>query len=319
MIPPEEHVPTLKPKQLDREDRAWFRVAHEVSASNHLLLDVWNTTRGQFERTRTAFAEQSAGPRVKVSFGAVWSVTRPTDTGEKHSFEAVRDAVQPLWTFYLARLLSPALARLLEPFAYLDELDVDPDHLPRPNGVLAPFFDIVSASWKAHRLPTLPGLAFSMVRLTPELHAPPGREAAGTRTHGHLVALAPHTFSFSDAPSSDLDVIRDAAGIRLTGTLPGADVAHLQAFVPRLPGQASLDAETRKHFEDWPLLAVPLPASPLGSDGQPEPLHISVLLRAQEAYVYVVTATGRTMSRGRSDIRYFVQREPISASAPATN
>lgn len=300
MVPPEEHVPALKPKQLASETRDWFRVADEVSASENLLLDVWNTTRGQFERTRAAF-EAATSAKVKVSFGAVWSVTRPTDSGERHGFDTVREAVGPLWTFYLARLLSPALTRLLEPFVYLDELQLDPDGLTRPDGVLGPFFDLTFANWKRHRLPTLPGLGFSLVGIRLVSGMSLRRETRGIRLHGQTFFAEPGYFSFAGDAAYALVETPEPAGIRLHGRFEhDPATTRVLAFVPTLPGCPIPDAEERRKLGAWPLVAVPLPA-----DGKNETWQVNVYLRAQEVYLEVITADGGVAARGRADMCYF--------------
>jgi hypothetical protein len=160
----------------------------------------------------------------------------------------------------------------------------------------------------------LPGLTFSLVPLTPAGDLPLRREGGGVRLHGQLIFVEPPSFSFQDGVACDLEAVLDARGVRLTGILQ-LDVPSLLAFIPHLPGQHPLDASWRNHFGSWGLVAFPLPASPVTPEGRREPMRVDVLLRAQEAHVYINSVSGRPALRGRAEIGYFIQRE--SAPPPA--
>jgi hypothetical protein len=306
MIPPHEHVPELEPRQLETQQRGWLRVANQVSASQHLNIDAWTTARGDFERTRSLFESVAGSRRVKVSFGAVWSVTRPTENGEKHRFDTVRAAVEPLWTFYASRLLSPALASLLEPFQFLDELDVDPATLPAPDGPLRPFFDAIMASWRRDHLPTLPALRLAVVplRLRPGVRTASTR--FGARLSGDLTCAENDQFEMLEngVPQS-LQLTRDHEGVRLTASVSCPPGTSFLAFVPEPLAGAPADL-------DWvrALAASGMTGMQVRDPSPMSPIQIDVLLRMQEVFVYLQSQHGPL--RGRADLRL---HHPVTASA----
>lgn len=282
MIPPEEHVPALSPASLEEERAAFRRVAARVSRSRNLRLDVWATTGRDTAALR---ADLGGNEQVSVSSGAVWAMTRPTDANER-TLEAVRAAVADVWTFYAARLLSPALAHLLAPFRFLDEVDDGLDALPPPHArELLPFHDAIQRSWRTHRLPTLPGLSFAAVPVTVGRSR---REAEGTRYRGEFAVVdAAHAVG----AAVPLETHFDHRGVWLEARLALPHDCDGLAIVPR---DASLDA----------LAARGLVVLRTASGG----VRLRVDLRVQDARAFLFDEDGEPLRRGVADLSYF--REP---------
>jgi hypothetical protein len=199
----------------------------------------------------------------------------------------------------------------LEPYVFLDELQLDPDALARPEGVLGPFFDLAFASWKRHRLPTLPGLGFSLVRIHPHPGMPVPRATRGIRLHGQSFLAEPGFFSFAGKDAYPLAMAAEAHGIRLTGSFPhDPQVSRMMAIIPTLPGQQRPSEAQREQLGSWPLVTLPLP-----KDGRDAALQVEVCLRAQEAHMRICLSSGRLAARARADMCYFRQRGPSESGS----
>lgn len=284
MVPPEEHVPALSPARLEEERAAWRRVAAHVSRSRNLRLDVWATAGRDTHALRDELGAHDA-ERLSVSSGAVWSMTRPTD-GVDTTLGAVRAAVADVWTFYAARLLSPALARLLAPFRFLDEVDEGLDTLSPPSSPdLAPFHEAIQRSWLAHRLPTLAGLSFDLVPVAVG-PARPRRDAEGTRYRGDLAVVERARAVGSAVP---LEAKLDHRGVALETLLSIPRSCDGLALVPR---GAPIEA-----FEPQGLVA--LLAPPAGD------ARLRVDLRVQDARAFLLDGAGEPVRRGVADLSYF--------------
>ncbi|MEI8255281.1 MAG: hypothetical protein WCJ30_06360, partial [Deltaproteobacteria bacterium] len=292
LIPPDEHVPALGPGVLAAERAALRHLAARVANSKKLWLDVWVMDGRDAEALRT---DINAGPRVKVSSGAVWSMTRPGD-GATTTLARVREATAHVWTFYAARLLSPALARLLAPFRFLDEVADDLDALDPPSAPeLVPFHTAILRAWKMHRLPTIEGLAFDAVPVA--LSAPATRRAAeGTRYAGDLTVAVLSTVR-PVGPAIALVEHIDHRGVRLEAQIPALPAGcDALALVPRGDGPSTpawLEAMSRSG------LAV-MRAPP---DARSCVLRID--LRVQDARAFLLEAEGEPLRRGVADVGYF--------------
>lgn len=312
MVPPSEHVPGPRPRELAEEEQQWRQVAAHVAVSDTLSLDAWTTVRGKIERAREVLGIAANTSRVKVGSGAVWSVTRPCDgacTGS--SFEAVEEAVQPLWTFYAARLLSPALAELLEPFRFLDELEAEPPIASRPPGPMGVFFDRLTDNWRRHRLPTLPGLEFRLCRLRTRAdslpRAPHGPH--GPSFSGVLGYVPAGQFELEATQATVLGARMDHRGVELSGALPGGP-GEVVGIFPSLE-QPSADEEWLRAVSSAGVVALRVGSlpTPLLDAGEP-PLQVRVLLRVQEAHVGVFNGAAEPLARGAANLGYFRIRAP---------
>lgn len=296
MVPPDEHVPSPTIAALAQEHDAWRAVAARAAGSSRLSLDVWATTDRELGAVREMLGHGDS-PRVTVSLGAVWSMTRPTDEG-RASYDEVRAAVEPTWTFYAARLLSPALARMLAPFRHLDELDGDPERVAPPPAPLDEPFRVIHSSFRRHRLPTLPGLAFSVfpVRL----------RGAPTRAHGGVVHSGALGFAPPEAITSlDLEAGAafatgvDAFGVELVARHELSTAAGALAFVPHRPDDP--DGVERTWAEALArdgLTVIRVPASG-------PPASVRVGLRMQELTVAVVDPSATVLARGKAEIERY--------------
>ncbi|MBI2392090.1 MAG: cobalamin B12-binding domain-containing protein [Deltaproteobacteria bacterium] len=301
VVPPEEHVPALSPARLEEERAAWRRVAARVSQSRNLRLDVWATAG----RDTAALREDLGSPgseRVSVSSGAVWSMTRPAD-GAATSLATVRAAVADVWTFYAARLLAPALAHLLAPFRFLDEVDDRLDDLPPPSApALLPFHETIQRSWRAHRLPTLPGLSFDAVPVAFE-GGRMRREGEGARFQGDLSIVEAARVVAAATP---LEVCLDHRGVALEAWLaPLPTGTDAIAIVPRgaaPTSQAWVDAVGARG-----IVVLRPPATS-------ERVRLRVDLRVQDARVFLIDENDEPRRRGVADLAYF-RAAPAQAQA----
>jgi hypothetical protein len=300
LVPPGEHHPPLSPARLAREKEAWRRVAGEVGRSSKLRLDVWSTRSSDVSGVRAEIAERD-NERVKASYGAVWSVTRPVD-GAKPSYDSVLDAVAPAWTFYAARLLSPALARLLAPFKFLDELDGEP--LAAAVGPTADFAALVADRWRVHRLPALPGLRFAAIPV--RARASDAKENEGVTVSGAL-AFARAFEVVGDA--IDLDERADHRGVDLHARLDAIPLgANALAIVPRPLGARADAAWLTAIARDLGALVAML------ADGAAK---LVVHLRVQDARAFLLDAHGEPIARGVAHLGYFRPRRlPLARTAP---
>lgn len=294
VVPPAEHVPRPPPAELAAEEAGWRAAAARVRRSEQLGLDAWTEGRETAAAARRLL--EPDGRRVQVSQGSVWRMTRPPGEA-RPPFEAVRAAVAPLWTFYAARLLSPALARLLERFRLLDELREE--EVPAPPGALAAWHEVIRTGWGRDRLPTLPGLAFWAAPLPAAEGAarPPRGEL---RLHGAARWVAAPGAPL--APPFPLAVEEDETGVRLRGAPPAGALAF--ALLPAPPAGAP-DARWWAAVAADGLVAI---AAPPG-----EPGHIAevrVALRVQEAELALLDGAGRPVARGRAELGYFEPPRP---------
>jgi hypothetical protein len=239
-------------------------------------------------------------------------MSRPGD-GATTTLAAVREAVQHVWTFYAARLLSPALAHLLAPFHFLDEVDDGLDDLAPPaEGELLPFHAAILRSWRRHHMPSLEGLAFDAVpvSLTP---APLARSAEGTRWGGDLGLAAPST-TRALGPAHALAQILDHRGVALEcglGALPTGCEAI--AIVPRGEGpsdQAWLDAIGRRG-----VLIARAPAASFAPAPAPA-VRLRIDLRVQDARVFLLGEDDAPLRRGVAELGYFRDTRAASKAGP---
>ena len=290
MIPPDEHRPRIAAAELDRAWQGWRDAATHVDRSARVELDAWATTpRDSGELRRRLLAGEPR--RVKVSCAATWAVTRPTDQ-QQIAMAEVAAAVDWLWSFYAARILSPALAELLVPFALLDELEVDPASVAAPADDRHSSHAVIMDNWHRHALPTLPGLRFSLAPIrTP---APSLTSLAGLTTTGALeLVMATAELAPELIP---LESTIDHRGVCLRATLPPQ--RHGYAFVAHdLVSGQPMRSWNRAHGS----MAITAPAC-----GDAE-LVCQARVHLQGVSLRLTTAAA-TVAEGSADLGYFPYR-----------
>ncbi len=299
-VPPEEHVPRLSRETLAEEGAAWDRVARFAASSRHIHLDLWATDPVVFRRLRGAYGVERTR-RVTVSLGAVWHVTRPVTGEARATLDRVSQAMDPVWTFFAARLLSPSLARLLRPFQFLDALTEDLDTLEDPGGVLSPFFRLLMANWREHHVPTLPGLAFGLAQVALRLGARLTRERHGTRFRGAMGVASPEDLLAVGAVKP-MATITDHRGVVIEGRQDWPAVGGAIAVLP-------LPLDGPPVGTPWVLaiagdgLVVIRP--PQGTEGRVEEMTVRLTLRVQDVQGALLADSGEVVALGRADLGYF--------------
>jgi len=303
VVPPEEHVPALAPDRLDEERDAWLKAAHAASSTRWIGFDVWAVSNDQFTRLLGDFKETDPH-RVKVSFAAVWHVTRAGDS-EDTGIDAVHEAMRPVWTFYAARLLSPALAEMLAPFNFLDEMARDPSGMAAPEGPLSCFHEAFMINWDRHKVPTIPGLSFSIVPVELSRGFLTAPEYCGTHYHGSMGVAAAGSFVVCNGSAGKLLHVEESFdGIRLSGSFTLPDRADAIAFIPLPPGQESPDHDWLGALGEHGLTIMKTPRELLDRPG----VGIQVTLRVQDITTLLLDPSGDVASRGRADLAYFQPR-----------
>jgi hypothetical protein len=298
MVPSQYHVPAVAPALLAEEMAAWRAAAEHVARSRNLGLDVWAMDADGLTGLRRAFGAEGTS-KVTVSLGAVWHVTRPTD-GARAGLADVLVSMQPVWTIYAARLLSPALARLLAPFRLLDEIDRAPEDLTRPDEPLASYFDRLMQSWRDHHLPMLPDLTFSALPLSLEATHRLVRRAAGVQYRGAMGIAPPGSFALLDAPAVPLVERTDHGAVRLSSSLSFRETGDALGFVPHPVGGAASTPtpEWARSLGAHGLAVVEVPR------GMRQSITLQVTLRVQEAEVALLDISGKPVARARADLSY---------------
>ena len=321
-IDPFEIVPGT-PSSRQAHARGWRRVAERVAVSSRLVLDLWVTQPEHLAAARRRLP-QAPGERVKVSYGGTWNVTRPMDGRSPQDLDLVHRAVAPIWTFYAGHLLSPALHRLLRPWALLDELDEEPESSPRPAGPLGAFHDLALSWWRKHRLAALPGLRVRVIPCswksagtsqgsswdsggTSQAGPPQGRTSRSTsnelRTHDAAAVTSLDDLALDPAEEgATLAGGWDHRGVTLRARL-GPTRARALVLVPcPLGGEQRLDGRWIAAVGGAGLLTVALPRIEA-----PRALLVEVAIRVQEAMIGVMDEEGVVVARGRVDMGYLRQ------------
>lgn len=310
-VPPEQHVPALAPRQRELEDCDWHTMARVAAKGHTLTLDLWTTRPERLAELRRDYGVTESS-RVKVSSAAVWSVTRPLDAITTPSFDDVRVAMLPAWTFYAARALSPALSTLLAPFCFLDELAGAPEEAACPRPPLSEFFELIYDSWRRHRLPVLPGLGFVACAVDDVVEAPVASTTAtpqGTRLHGALTYLAPGVVPDVSRRGPLLVESRDRKGVTLQAGIELDSSARAIVLLPTIgrPGRSSPQADRALLAQGAVALLVPPSSSGAHT--------LELAVRMQEVSVALLDSKGALVARGRAELGYF--RHPRLTTALA--
>lgn len=302
MIPPDEHQPPLPAERLLGERSAWQRVTSTIERSTTLRLDAWVTQERDTARARTDLTADGY-KHINVSNGAVWSMTRPTDGGAPIELPALLQAVSGLWSFHAARLLSPTLATLLQPFRLLDEIDdldeygLDAGPRPSVSPSLGAFRDEIARQWRANRLPTLPSLRLALLPVSLRPAAPLRASSGEFRWAGALGLVAAADVTLNGAAIT-LTRATDHRGERLQATLPALRGSSALAFVPH-PLEGALDAAWLREIGELGLVIFRLPAGAASSGTQ-----FVAHLRIQDFRVHLLDEAGESLARGVAHCGY---------------
>ncbi len=299
-VPPMEHVPAISPERLAGEEREWSLVAAATRTSDKLRLHMCAIDPKSVVRAREEVIAEEP-PKLMVFHGSVWNLERPTDD-HRRPVRELREIMEPLWTFPAARCLSPALATLLEGFGYIDERGMEPGKMPVPDDARREYWLTIARQWEAHCLPTLPGLAWTMMparRSSGRLHT----SWEGTFYGGAAGALESDAFTLTDDAPSDLAHTSTHRGHYLTASLvvpPGAD---LIVFCPRAPGSEQPDPAWFRALSPWGMAVLDL--SSLGPSTSDRTFRIELTIRVMEVGAAVLSTEGDLLLRGRMDLGLF--------------
>ncbi len=309
-IPPQEHVP--RPKGADgveRELDQWRAAAQVVAESDSIQLDLWVTEPSALQKVRRGLGDL-VSDRIQVSSAAVWLHTRPQDNEPQLAFDEVHSVLGAIWSFYAARLLSPALSALLVPFRFLDEIGeideaglLESSHRPE----LAEAGRAIVESWRAHRLPLLPNLRFSVLPCNVRSGASALRELRGVYFHGDLAVRAANDLSLDDLWVRPMTHHEDHRGVALES--PPFDLGEDQAVVivtnPLDGSQLDRPWVRRIGRKGVVLLGGDRLTTDAAGRG---PFTVRVVLRVQDADVALLDKAGAPVARGRADLAYFRRR-----------
>lgn len=285
-LDPAEHEPRLSADKLRRELEAFRLAAKVVAASERLELVLWSG-----DRQRVAALRRELGAKnVRVSWTGAWDLRRPLARERGSDFDAVAQVMRQVWTFGAARALSPTLARLLAPFGFLDELSAEPEPPPDLHPRLARVAASWWESWRAHRLPVLPGLSF---------YALPTRGAAVLGRRGGCALIRAERADPSAAVQ--LRLSPSARGLTLTASLG----EHRGDALAVVPGDEAgrVDAQWLAALSREGLLALALPAAVA-----PVTLEIALVLDAAEIRV---GAGAQIVARARVDQGLYCGPHPL--------
>lgn len=291
-VPPREHEPRLPDARVHREEQEWRHVADDTARLPPLHLDAWVTSRERLEPMRAVLGR---APRVAVNYGATWNLTRPVDGTSLALSEAI-EAVRPLWTFYAARLLSPALARLLVPFALLDEVDPAADDFPELSDGMAGYRAELRRSYARHHLPMFPRLQLDIVQLSEARSLQPAENQRRLRGDLDHVEYVPH----SARRVLPLQQSEDHRGVdlRCSIDIEGPQVLALSP-APLPAGQT--DDSWLQQVARWGLVA--LRVGDVNAHAT-----LVVHLRVQQAQVALLDEEGELIAGGSADLVYYPRR-----------
>ncbi|MGM0578423.1 MAG: hypothetical protein ACQEXJ_22045 [Myxococcota bacterium] len=306
-VPPAEHVPTPGPVRLKSEMERWRAAAERVDGSHGLRMEFWTEDADAHEALLAAIPMVSERTGSKRS--SPWDVFRPRDGQPLPPLDTLSDSMKPLWTFYAARLLSPALASMMAPLRDLDDIDIAPPAHPAPEGPLRGYWDEVVEQWDRVRLAIMPGLRFSAVPIatTGRLARPSGSSPLLAGRAG--VARPVHVRSMSlDAPIA-LEPFIDEARVTLMGrgTLP--DGFDGLAIVPHPPDGSPLDAGFLRRLSPSGLLTLTVPRD-VGA------FELDIRLLFQTATLVCTGADGQVVSAGRADLEFYRLSPPAPSGGP---
>lgn len=290
VIHPADRQPPMEARAIDAELEAWREVAQVAAASDRLNLVVWTGSEARRSRTAATLLD-CPSPRVRVKHDVSWDVTRPRRARHGEDLDEVLAAVEPVWTFYAAKLLSPALSTLLEPFGLLDDLEDDPAaRLPSIPGLEAAR-SVLLERWQRHRLPAIPGLRFAAVPVGPA--ARPSANRSRTSYGGSMDIWQCASADLERAV--ELATHFEADGVDLEGPAVTLARGEALALLPLMPDQ-TLDASVLEVLAPHGLTTL-RPKRP----GSARPV---LALRVQQVTGLLLGAAGETLARGVAHLNY---------------
>lgn len=302
-VPPDEHEPALPVERIAAEEADFRAAVRRLPA--HISVETCAETDAGLARHR------SPTERATVTCSASWPVPRPNERDPDASFEAVRAAVEPVWTLLAGRVLSPTLARLLERYGTHDGTERAP---APPEEHPAELAQAMYRSFERHRLPYVPELRFAIVPASIERGRAPEPQGAPAqlRCAGSLRWCAGRALSFAPPYAVSLAVEASHDAVTLAATVD-AQAAEALAIVPRAPdgalGSAWLDALRPDGFLvvalDGPGMrglrvelrcaSVEVEARALGSGGEVRAAGAAALPWWRTAEGVLVSASGRAL------------------------
>jgi len=273
VVDPAEHAPRSAPERVTEELGEWRRVARVVRSEPRLELVLWSENLARLESLRSEVGAD--GERMRVAWSGAWNVVRPMAANAGADFDEVQEAVTPFWSFVLARALSPSLARILEPFGFLDELPDEPAPPPDLPERWVAHADEAYAGWRKSRLPTFPSLAFAAIPLAGSSSPRLGGQSSGAsrgrrrarRVSGDVLVSRPREPIAVDLGRvAPLRFGRDARGPRFTVALR---VEPSEAIVVApMPIRGPMDAEWLATLaRDGLVMLLPQAATAAAADG----------------------------------------------------
>lgn len=304
VVPPEEHEPALSDTRLKQEMEKWERICRKVSKSQWLRIDMWANERNNFERLKRDLSSD----RVRVSLATVWQLPRP-GTGMPVTLGFLEKTYDKLWTYFVARLVSPTLASLLAPFGFLDELEIDPfQALEGYKGVLGDIASHALSSFGKFMVPMFSDFSigfFFLSSFREEL-----KKTCGIRCSGDVRILRvseesskklhPLNIKPLERRETHKDIlwespIRLEQGHRAVAFVPVFDFLRPTWVVDE--GFLTKDG------------VVALKFSP--SLGGKE-LALKICYRLHSLWIYAEDAKGNVVAKGKADLEYFVRRIHVS-------
>lgn len=297
---PTDQVPSLDAAASREEWARWLQFSAATEGTPHNGVEVWALRR---ETLRAAARDMQNNTRTRVTDAGAWEVVRPMDGRAPADFEEVREAVRGHFSFVAARLLSPALARMLAPYGWLDDVEADPE-LGRFEGALEIARQIAADNWCRHRIPSFPDLKLWCAPIPRDQLLRRDARAFGNLAHddGHFawVGSAVPTSAFVEM---QLEQCHDAA--RAWAEVPAADTLLI---VPCPIG--ALSEQWLQTVSADGLFALQLPPGP------DSPLRVDLLL-ALNALTVTASRDGAEVAMGRSDPGFY-RRSSRRPLAPRT-
>ena len=309
VVPPEEHEPALSPNKLALEMNAWKRICKVVSKTRWLTIDMWANQRDNFERLKGELGSK----RVKVSLAAVWQLPRP-GAGIPVSFDFLKETYENLWTYFVARLVSPTLARLLAPFGFLDELMTDPSEaLQGQTGALAKIANQALWSFATVSVPMFCGFGIGLVSLSSvgKGHS----ESCGIKCSGNVKIFRLGEGMVGKYKECDVHRMKQSetySDILWEVRITVEDGQMALGFVPLfdfLPPTWLLDERDLVSTDG--VLALELDPSLQGKT-----LIVKMFYRLHSLWIFAQGVDGRVVAKGKADLQYFTRRKHLSYSRP---
>ncbi len=313
LVPPSDYSPVMSQALIEREYRDWTRVAEFVRGSDVVRLDIW-TDGGPGFGPELQRLKDLGGAGVTVSPSVVWHMTRLVDSPDSPDWETVRNAVRPLWTFHLSRLLSPSIADVLAPYHHLNEVDELTPTEPLADKSLDEVRLQLRRAFSETCLPTLPDMSWWAVPVsgTPSLRR--GDRETGVRYYDRLggcgasdgIRVDPSGMTLFDAAIGAANV---SLKTRLSGPCEGIALVPWP-FGDDRPSDEWIDLLSLRGLCVLDLSDVPRDALEGGQ--------VEIILMAHKAWIAFVDGKGARRAGGRADIGYLRRPTVQDGTADAT-